>query len=187
MSACPHEAVPPSTRADLEGITKLSTLQKRARDAGVDGAKVDEAVDAEDPRQVLIELIIEKEASQVDPAAALRAELGGITKLSALQKRARDAGVDGAKVDEAVDAEDPRQVLIELILEAAKNSVVKPHYGVILDNSSGSVQQDGATNEIQFGDDKYCMSVRAAIAHSHLSTALLVIIMSLWSISLEWN
>ena len=95
MSACPHEAVPPSTRVDLEGITKLSALQKRARDAGVDGAKVDEAVDAEDPRQVLIELIIEKATSQVDPAAALRAELGGITKLSTLQKRARDACVDG--------------------------------------------------------------------------------------------
>ena len=85
-----------------------------------------------------------------------RADLQGITKVSTLQKRALDAGVDGAKIEEAVDAEEPRQVLIDLIVKSTTKRVVKPHYGLIETNSSCSVE-DGATNDIEFGDDKYCM------------------------------
>jgi hypothetical protein len=54
-----------------------------------------------------------------DDAAAtreLRAELGGL-KLSVLQKRASAAGVDDDSLEAALDAPDPKQALVELIVQ----------------------------------------------------------------------
>ena len=95
------------------GKLRLSELQKKARACGVPSDQVDDAADADDPRQELVRLILEAlEAS----GAALRAELAEL-KLGALQKRARAAGGDSDRVDDAADAEDPRTELITMILE----------------------------------------------------------------------
>ena len=55
-------------------------------------------------------------AAQVEE---LRAELDAC-KLSALQKRARDLGVDGAADEAATDSADPKAAFIEVRLRAAR-------------------------------------------------------------------
>ena len=92
---------------------KMSELQKRARACGVSSDRVDDAADAADPKADLIGLITSAFAATAD---RMRAELGQL-KMSQLQKRARAAGADGEKVDDAADATDPKAELIELIVE----------------------------------------------------------------------
>ena len=50
-------------------------------------------------------------------ADALRAELAAL-KTGALNKRAREAGVDADAMDDAADADDPKEALIALIVAA---------------------------------------------------------------------
>ena len=57
-------------------------------------------------------------APAADPMAALREELAGM-KTGALNKRARELGVDADAMDDAADADDPTAALIELIIAAS--------------------------------------------------------------------
>jgi hypothetical protein len=81
--------------------------------------KIDDADDAENQKEALIGLILEQEPSQpaADASVALRKELEAISRVSALKKRAREAGVEEQKIDDADDAENQKEALIGLILE----------------------------------------------------------------------
>ena len=65
-------------------------------------------------------------------------------KPSALKKRAKEAGVEEEKLEEADDTDDVKGTLVELIVEKARDesqqdppsTVVKPHFGVA--DSGGS-------------------------------------------------
>ena len=101
---------------------KLGALQKQARAHGVPSDTVDDAADADDPRQELIGLILEVVAASGD---LLRAELSEL-KLGALQKRARAAGADGDSVDDAADADDPKAELIGMVRKSARVLLTAP-------------------------------------------------------------
>eukprot|EP01045_Picozoa_sp_COSAG04_P003344 COSAG04_NODE_135_length_23774_cov_40.993918_7_plen_329_part_00 len=113
MSA--EEGTPPA-EAELRAM-KVSALKKRAKEAGVGEAELEEADDADDVKSTLITLIVAREAQRVpEPAEQLRAELAGM-KPSALKKRAKEVGVEEGKLEEADDADDVKATLIELIVE----------------------------------------------------------------------
>ena len=112
------------------GRMRLGALQKRAQDEGVAPEMLEDALDADKPKQRLIELLVQRlcpssialdadraaEARQQE-VAALMSEIQPL-KLGALKRRAREVGVEEQQQEEALDADDARQALIELILAA---------------------------------------------------------------------
>ena len=97
-------------RAELVGMDR-GALEKCARANGVTTEQLDYA-----DEQAVYELILEA-ASGVDAGAALRAELAEM-KMGALKKRAREAGVTPEQLDDADDADDPKEAVMELIVRS---------------------------------------------------------------------
>ena len=99
-------------RAELAGL-KVDELRKRARAAGADMARVEEAIDEEN-KGAIVELVMQAETQY------LRAELAGL-KVGALRKRAKAVGADMARVEDAIDEED-KAAIVELIVEAGSSA-----------------------------------------------------------------
>ena len=104
---------------------------------------VDEALDAEDGKTPLVELIVQMEhdvpaaaAAEEPLARSRRAELAEM-KLGALHRLAVAEGVDEGGLREAMDSGDPKEAMITLILEAKPKptassvsmDVDRPHFG----------------------------------------------------------
>jgi hypothetical protein len=105
-------------RADLGGLG-LSVLGRRAA-AVVSAQDADAAMDADDPKGTLIELIVAAVATEARPSGeyrreALRQELDGM-RLMALHERAREEGVDSGVLDDLLDGAEPKRALVELLL-----------------------------------------------------------------------
>ena len=111
-----------------------SLLKKRAAAEGVSDEAVEEAYDADDLKEALIGLIMDKvdlaSAIQVagpDSAAILqakldnlRSELSGL-KVGAIRKKAiADYNVDRQQLDAADDADNIKEAIISLILSAVQ-------------------------------------------------------------------
>eukprot|EP01046_Picozoa_sp_COSAG06_P108992 COSAG06_NODE_55435_length_289_cov_1.236842_1_plen_73_part_10 len=71
----------------------------------------------------MIELIVGKQRSSGSMARdeALRTELQGL-KVTALKRRAREAGASDGELEDADDADDTKQALIELIVGKQRSS-----------------------------------------------------------------
>eukprot|EP01047_Picozoa_sp_COSAG01_P033263 COSAG01_NODE_2441_length_7690_cov_241.628903_1_plen_308_part_10 len=104
--AAPRASDPAGT--ELEGL-KLGELKKRARQLGIDGAKIDDVDDADDPKAAMIELIRQ--------SSGARAELE-TWKLKALKVRIRELGVSADKLESVDDSDDPKATAIDMILRA---------------------------------------------------------------------
>jgi hypothetical protein len=111
---------------------KFAALQQRALSLDVDGAAVDDAVEADNPKAALIALIVAqsssdeteaREAAADELTAALslrtrRAELEAL-RVRELVERAQAIDLGDAAMD-AMDASDPKEALIGLLLGARK-------------------------------------------------------------------
>jgi hypothetical protein len=151
-------------RSELGGLNKLSQLKKRAVAEGVSQDEIEEAIDADEPRVALVELIVAAAAvsvggiDAVDDAAAkakafeaeLRSELGGLKKLSQLKKRAVAEGVSQDEIEEAIDADEPRVALVELIVAAAAAAVPEQAGGV--ERSKASVSKERLQKNVATSD-----------------------------------
>merc|ERR1712178_92962 len=114
-----------AARKELEKM-KPSDLQKLARSLGVSEEDRDAAADADDPKAALVELVwaLQLPAIEADEAKrdeALRAEEARLEELkgmksSDLQKLARSLGASEEDRDAALDADDPKEALIALIV-----------------------------------------------------------------------
>ena len=104
-------------RAEL-GALKPGALSRRARAEGVDEERVTEALDCDDARAALIDLILEHSPAADEAAGTLRAELQGM-RLKALKARAAGEGVGAEALLDADDADDVKEEVIRLILERA--------------------------------------------------------------------
>ena len=116
-------------RAELAEM-KLKALKRRAREAGVNAEKIEDADDEADVRGTIIALVLDQQAQRSSPAAstaeegvppeaaAIRDELATL-KPSALKKRAEQEGIDAVKIKEAKDSDSPKEALIELIVAAS--------------------------------------------------------------------
>ena len=87
----------------------IPMLHRRAKGDGVDVGEIDEASVADDPKKVLISLIV--------TAADARSRF-----MDALKKQARAAGVDEDAIYDASVADDPKKVLLSLIVTAQKSA-----------------------------------------------------------------
>eukprot|EP01046_Picozoa_sp_COSAG06_P051636 COSAG06_NODE_8470_length_2162_cov_2.159476_2_plen_393_part_01 len=110
-------------RQELSAL-KMSALKKRARTQGVDETMLEEAEDADAPREAIVDLIVAAAARSADQADSarerLRDDLAGL-KLSALKKHALSIGVNEMEFEEAEDGATPRQSIVELVLAKATN------------------------------------------------------------------
>ena len=102
-------------RTELQAM-RLTALHKRAAAEGLDEDAVEDALEAEIPKAALMELLIKHAASKgpTDRVLALRQELEGL-RLTALQQRAEQEGVDAAAVEDAMDTDAPKSALITLL------------------------------------------------------------------------
>eukprot|EP01043_Picozoa_sp_COSAG02_P047274 COSAG02_NODE_4512_length_5277_cov_2.807455_4_plen_222_part_00 len=102
--------------AELQDL-RLKQLLGRARAKGVGGKALEDALDTDDPREVLIKLLMIKS----EPCAAVPDELMTELremKLMALQRRALCAGIAGSAVEDAMECADPKAAVIGLVVEA---------------------------------------------------------------------
>jgi hypothetical protein len=108
-------------RAELQ-LLKLMPLRARALEGGVPEEAADEAMEADNPKAALVELVVV--ATKPDPEieqqlqaaeAGLRAELQ-LLKLMPLQARALESRVPEEAVEDAMEAENPKAALVELVV-----------------------------------------------------------------------
>ena len=107
-------------RQELQRL-RLTELRQRAKEGGVDESTLDDAIDTDDPKGAIIEILLECEprpGAADDDDAQLRAELQGL-RVSALSKRAMSEGIDLDQIDAATDSAAPKEELIALLLTAA--------------------------------------------------------------------
>eukprot|EP01052_Picozoa_sp_SAG31_P034448 SAG31_NODE_4028_length_3651_cov_36.316160_3_plen_751_part_00 len=132
-------------RVELESCRLLS-LHKRAGDCGVDPVAIEDAMESDCPKSELISLLLTQQMSSVAHADShdrekLRDELRQM-KLMALHKRAKFESVDESAIEDAMDSENPKGGLIDLILlrrpyKSARSET--PHFGA---NKSSEVQPE---------------------------------------------
>ena len=102
--------------ARLEAM-KLGALIRRAVEAGVDAASLDAAEEeTDDPKAAVISLLAQHEQEAgASASSALRQELEALG-LGALLRRAKDAGIDEPTLDAAVETDEPKTSLVQLLL-----------------------------------------------------------------------
>ena len=105
-------------RAELGGL-RLKALLSRARADGVDADSLKDAMDNDDPKQAVIELLVQHASPTGADQGALRRELSGL-RLKELRARAKVAEVGADDLLDAADADDPKAATIELLLSAAR-------------------------------------------------------------------
>ena len=107
--------------------------QTRAQEASIDVGAITDAMDAENPKVALAKLVARSVSSDLETdRTKLLAELGSL-KLSQLQTRSSSTpGVDPEAVAAALDEDNPRQALMDLLLTQQTQAVTKmsrPHFG----------------------------------------------------------
>eukprot|EP01046_Picozoa_sp_COSAG06_P012246 COSAG06_NODE_715_length_12863_cov_38.702569_5_plen_1506_part_00 len=123
-----EEAVPPSSAhssaaaglSDALQKMKPSELAARARQSGVRRELLEQADDADDRKAALIDLIVSHEAKESEwaPRPEDLAKLRGM-KVSELKKMAQARNVPARALDEAEDAADMKETIIQLIVSQA--------------------------------------------------------------------
>eukprot|EP01046_Picozoa_sp_COSAG06_P036378 COSAG06_NODE_4005_length_4669_cov_393.186652_4_plen_219_part_01 len=130
----------PHSRADVDALrTQLSELRlrqltERAVAAGVTEEQVDEAEDADDHRSALVDLVLarelppqreqasgDKEAVAIGSAPehgphSMRVQLQSL-RLKQLRHRAGAEGLDDDAIEDALDGDNPKAALIDLLVE----------------------------------------------------------------------
>ena len=117
-ASAPAKADP--LRAELNGL-RLKALRSRAEAEGVDDDLLEDAVDSDNPRQEVIELLLQRHESTKASEDALRQELSSL-RLKEIRARARQAGVGADELEGATDSDDPKQAAIELVLRASSRA-----------------------------------------------------------------
>jgi hypothetical protein len=112
---------------ELWGL-KLSALKTRARAVGVAEQLLERADDSDAPKDSVVRLLLERVDYGLLPARSASVTVGGqgelreelrSLKMTALKKRARAEGIDQARLEEAEDADAPREAIIDQIVAAA--------------------------------------------------------------------
>jgi hypothetical protein len=122
-------------RAELQS-QRLMSLHKRAGQEGILALSIEDAMNSGAPKEELISLLIEhhKFAANADNKRkqTLCDELKQL-KLMALHKRAMDHEIGDVAIEDAMDSDDPKGALLELILQqpalARTSGLDKPHFG----------------------------------------------------------
>ena len=96
---------------------RLMALHKRASSEGVRADSVEDAMDSENPKASLVQLLLAKQRDEgTARSQELLAELSQL-RVMALHRRAVTAGVDEAVLEGVMEGASPKERLIELLLE----------------------------------------------------------------------
>eukprot|EP01046_Picozoa_sp_COSAG06_P005739 COSAG06_NODE_259_length_18912_cov_53.912614_18_plen_1085_part_00 len=95
---------------------KLTALHKRVVSLGLDADAVEHAMDQPDPSAALVALIVANSPPEPPPSTSLAREELEAMRVRDLVQRAQANGLGEAALD-AMDADDPRGELVELLLE----------------------------------------------------------------------
>eukprot|EP01046_Picozoa_sp_COSAG06_P000011 COSAG06_NODE_1_length_58652_cov_31.600967_11_plen_3079_part_00 len=106
-------------KSDLDAM-KTTALRKRAIAENMDPEVLDEALDSDEPKQALVELllrhVLKSESKQLYRAQEIRSELEAM-KTTELRKAAIAEGVDSDMLDDALDSDTPKLALVEVLLQ----------------------------------------------------------------------
>eukprot|EP01052_Picozoa_sp_SAG31_P019379 SAG31_NODE_1409_length_8471_cov_12.764931_2_plen_441_part_00 len=94
---------------------RLKDLRERVKRGGMPAAELEDAMDSDDPEDVLRSWLVAQHVSSTRAQATLQSELQGL-KLKDLRKRAKARGVSPANLEEAMDADDPESAVVGLLL-----------------------------------------------------------------------
>ena len=96
------------------GSLKLKELRQRAKQAGMSAEQLEQAMDSDDPEEMVIAFLLEQHAT----TAQLRSEQADLAGLSLkeLRKRAKAVGITAEQLETAMDGDEPEDAVIELIV-----------------------------------------------------------------------
>ena len=109
--------------AELPGM-KIGALRKLALKEGIDGDQVDEAMEAPKPKDALISLLKALKEMEI-PSRFASLDLYNM-KMSELTELCEAEDIDEAKVDDAMEEDDPKNAVIKLLLELEKKRAASP-------------------------------------------------------------
>jgi hypothetical protein len=119
------EARQAELRKELESMS-TKDLRARCKDEGVEDDEIEEARDTDNPQQALGAIllhrnrrILQAEDDAQEELAGLEKELGDMSNKD-LRARALNEGIDEDAVEEARDADRPKEALVGLLMEKAK-------------------------------------------------------------------
>ena len=111
-----------SRRVELRvklALMKVRTLQKRAEKCGLAEEALDDALESQNPKQALVDMLLAHELPLAGGVAARRKALRDelrLLKVRALEKRAEGHGVAERRLDDALEGPNPKDALVELLL-----------------------------------------------------------------------
>jgi hypothetical protein len=108
-------SVAPALRDELSCL-KLKVLRKRASDEGISEDEVEDAIDSDEPKAALIDLLVERHASKSTQDSDVQSELRGMS-VRDLRARAKEAGIDQDEVDDATDSDEPKAAIVALLMQ----------------------------------------------------------------------
>ena len=97
-------------RAELTSL-RLKELRARAKAEGVDADRLDDAMDEDDPNEAVVQLLLDAQSA----AEGAREQLSGL-RLKELRARASQAGHSAEDLEDAIDSDEPKAAVIELLL-----------------------------------------------------------------------
>jgi hypothetical protein len=113
----------PATQQDTSAIAtlralRLTQLRARAAALGVGSDVLEDALDSDDPKAAVVQLLLDAESKSDGGRRELEA-----LRLKELRARAKQAGYSSEQLDEAADSDDPKAAVVELLLSPAPKSV----------------------------------------------------------------
>eukprot|EP01043_Picozoa_sp_COSAG02_P046498 COSAG02_NODE_4354_length_5460_cov_3.975191_3_plen_229_part_00 len=140
---------------ELSGL-KLRELRQRAKAAGMCAEQLESAMDADNPKQSLVSFLIEQQVGD----ALLRSELQELG-LKALRRRAKDVGATAEQVLDAMDTDEPKNAVIELIL-ATHGASISQASGATTEEQRVLTELDGAATRVEYEGPRVMVLVTAA-------------------------
>jgi hypothetical protein len=114
----------PLSAESLSGM-KMSELRKHAVDVGVSRDDIARAIDSDQPKRILIDMVVQLAQHQAQGMLLLAAELRELRQ-SALEERAQLEGVSEHELERAIDDDgDPKGAIIRLIVQHRNDRAVE--------------------------------------------------------------
>eukprot|EP01043_Picozoa_sp_COSAG02_P068321 COSAG02_NODE_11303_length_1751_cov_5.776634_1_plen_227_part_00 len=109
-----HVSATTALRQELSCL-QLKGLRKRARDEGILEDEVEDAIDSDDPKAALVDLLVERHTTQ-STDDDVQSELLGMS-IRDLRARAKEAGIGEDEVDDATDSDNPKAAVVALLTQ----------------------------------------------------------------------
>ena len=106
-------------RAELEAM-QFKELRERAQESGVDSVGLEKIIDDDEPKAALIDVLLQRAAARSTSVQAQQQTLLQGLPLKELRTKAKAAAVSEEALDDALDAEDVKATVIDLILDASR-------------------------------------------------------------------